>query len=74
MANCKKIAILFSGKGSNFAHIVNALHLKKVEVVVALTNNPNAEGIAVAQMHMRSLWRSLIQDLMKAEKLLIRSS
>ena len=47
----KKIAILFSGKGSNFAHIVNALHLKKVEVVVALTNNPDAEGIAVAQMH-----------------------
>jgi len=47
----KKIAILFSGKGSNFAHIVNALHLKKIEVVVALTNNPDAEGIAVAQMH-----------------------
>jgi len=51
MANRKKIAILFSGKGSNFAHIVNALHLKKIEVVVALTNNPDAEGIAVAQMH-----------------------
>lgn len=47
----KKIAILFSGKGSNFAHIVNALHQKKIEVVVALTNNPKAEGIAVAQMH-----------------------
>ena len=51
MANRKKIAILFSGRGSNFAHIVNALHLKKIEVVVALTNNPDAEGIAVAQMH-----------------------
>jgi phosphoribosylglycinamide formyltransferase-1 len=44
-----KIAILFSGKGSNFAHIVKHLHLKELEVVVALTNNPNAEGIAVAK-------------------------
>ena len=44
----KKIAILFSGKGSNFAHIVETLHGKELEVVVALTNNPNAEGIAIA--------------------------
>lgn len=49
MANRKKIAVLFSGKGSNFAHIVNTLHHKGLEVVVALTNNPNAEGIKVAQ-------------------------
>jgi len=47
----KKIAILFSGKGSNFAHIVNTLHKKELEVVMALTNNPEAEGIAVAEMH-----------------------
>jgi len=45
----KKIAVLFSGKGSNFAHIVNTLHHKGFTVVVALTNNPNAEGIKVAQ-------------------------
>ena len=45
----KKIAVLFSGKGSNFAHIVNTLHHKGFEVVVALTNNPNAQGIAVAK-------------------------
>ena len=45
----KKIAVLFSGKGSNFAHIVNTLHHKGFEVVVALTNNPNAEGIEIAQ-------------------------
>ena len=51
MENRKRIAILFSGKGSNFAHIVNTLHHKKIDVVVALTNNSNAEGIAVAQMH-----------------------
>ena len=46
-----KIAVLFSGKGSNFAHIVKYLHGKELEVVVALTNNPNAEGIAIAKTH-----------------------
>ena len=49
MADRKKIAVLFSGRGSNFAHIVNTLHQKECDVVVALTNNPNAEGIKVAQ-------------------------
>ncbi|MBT8347927.1 MAG: phosphoribosylglycinamide formyltransferase [Sulfurovum sp.] len=49
MENGKRIAVLFSGKGSNFAHIVNTLHHKGFEVVVALTNNPNAEGIKIAQ-------------------------
>ena len=49
MANRKKIAVLFSGKGSNFAHIVKTLHKQEFEVVVALTNNPNAEGIQVAK-------------------------
>jgi phosphoribosylglycinamide formyltransferase-1 len=47
----KKIAILFSGKGSNFAHIVKSLHQKEFEVVVALTNNPNAEGIKIAKAY-----------------------
>ena len=47
----KKIAVLFSGKGSNFAHIVKTLHGKDFQVVVALTNNPNAEGIAIAKTH-----------------------
>jgi len=51
MESRKKIAILFSGKGTNFAHIVRTLHKKDVEVVFALTNNPNAEGIAIAQEH-----------------------
>ncbi len=45
----KKIAVLFSGKGSNFAHIVKTLHNKEFEVVVALTNNPSAKGIEVAK-------------------------
>ena len=43
-----KIAVLFSGKGTNFAHIVKTLQGKEAEVVVALTNNPEAGGIAVA--------------------------
>ncbi len=45
----KKIAVLFSGKGSNFAHIVKTLHQQEFDVVVALTNNPNAGGIEVAK-------------------------
>ncbi len=49
MSKRKKIAVLFSGKGSNFAHIVNTLHPQTYEVVVALTNNPHAEGVKVAQ-------------------------
>jgi len=49
MADRKKIAVLFSGRGSNFAHIVNTLHEKECEVVVALTNNPKAEGIKIAK-------------------------
>ncbi|BAF71119.1 phosphoribosylglycinamide formyltransferase [Sulfurovum sp. NBC37-1] len=49
MVKRKKIAVLFSGKGSNFAHIVNTLHPEEAEVVVALTNNPEAGGIAVAK-------------------------
>jgi len=44
-----KIAVLFSGKGTNFAHIVKTLHNKECEVVFALTNNPFAEGIHIAQ-------------------------
>jgi len=47
----KKIAVLFSGKGTNFAHIVKTLHKKECEVVFALTNNPDAEGIVIAQEH-----------------------
>lgn len=49
MENRKKIAVLFSGRGSNFAYVVKTLHHKGFEVVVALTNNPNAEGIRVAK-------------------------
>ncbi len=47
----KKIAILFSGAGSNLAYILENLHQKEVEVVVAITNNPDAEGILYANEH-----------------------
>ena len=47
----KKIAVLFSGKGTNFAYIAEHLHHKDVEIAVALTNNPEAEGIAIAKAH-----------------------
>ena len=49
MKERKKIAVLFSGKGSNFSHIVKTLHPDEAEVVVALTNNPDAGGIDVAK-------------------------
>jgi len=44
-----KIAVLFSGKGSNFAHIVHTLHHKEIEVVIAITDNPEAGGISIAK-------------------------
>ena len=46
----KKIAILFSGEGSNLENLIKKLHKKDfkdftVEVALAITNNPNANGI-----------------------------
>ena len=47
----RRIAVLFSGTGTNLAYILENLHGKEVEVVVAVTNRPNAGGIAFAQAH-----------------------
>jgi len=47
----KKIAVLFSGTGTNLKYILENLHGKEVEVVVALTNRPDAGGIVFAQEH-----------------------
>jgi len=47
----KKIAVLFSGTGTNLKYILEHLHGKELEVVVALTNRPDAGGIAFAQEH-----------------------
>jgi len=45
----KKIAVLFSGQGSNFAYLADTIHHHGYEIVVALTNNPEAGGIAIAK-------------------------
>jgi len=45
----KKIAVLFSGTGTNLQYILEHLHAKELEVVVALTNRPDAGGIMIAQ-------------------------
>ncbi|MDA3080012.1 MULTISPECIES: phosphoribosylglycinamide formyltransferase [unclassified Campylobacter] len=50
----KKIAVLFSGSGSNLQSILDKLHGKifddiKIEVVLTLTNKPNAYGIKRAE-------------------------
>ena len=45
----RRIAVLFSGTGTNLKYILEHLHGTEVEVVVALTNRPNAGGIAFAQ-------------------------
>jgi phosphoribosylglycinamide formyltransferase-1 len=47
----KRIAVLFSGTGTNLQYILENLHEKEVEVVVALTNRPDAKGIAIAKEH-----------------------
>ncbi len=49
--NLPKIAILFSGAGTNMAYILEHLHDKELEVVLALTNNPQARGIEIAESH-----------------------
>ena len=47
----KKIAVLFSGTGTNLAYILEHLHRKSVEVVVALTNTPSAKGVAFVKAY-----------------------
>ena len=52
----KKIAIAFSGEGSNLEVLIKSLHQKrfgdfKIEVVAAITNKPKANGIKRAQKY-----------------------
>lgn len=47
----KRIVILFSGEGSNLLAIIEKLHRKELEVVAAITNRPDAGGIAKARAH-----------------------
>lgn len=46
-----RVAILFSGVGSNMAYILERLHGKELEVVLAVTNNSQAKGIEIALSH-----------------------
>lgn len=45
------LAVLFSGQGSTLAHILDRLDGKGYEVLVAITNNPKAGGIAIAKRY-----------------------
>lgn len=48
----KRLVVLFSGTGTNLAYILEHLHGRgEYEVVLALSNNPNARGIEVAQSY-----------------------
>lgn len=45
----KKIVALFSGEGTNLANLIEKIHLKHGAIVCAITNNPEAGGIAKAR-------------------------
>ncbi|WP_457608122.1 phosphoribosylglycinamide formyltransferase [Nitratifractor sp.] len=47
----KKIVVLFSGAGSNLAYLLKHLHGKELELAAAMTNNPEAGGIAHARAY-----------------------
>jgi len=47
----KRIVVLFSGAGSNLAYILKHLHGRELEVAAAITNNPEAGGIAIAESY-----------------------
>ena len=57
----KKIAIAFSGEGSNLVALIEALHQKtfadiRIEVVAAITNRPKAKGVQKAkQLGVKSI-------------------
>jgi len=45
----KKIVALFSGEGTNLANLIEKIHHKHGVITCAITNNPNAGGIAKAK-------------------------
>jgi phosphoribosylglycinamide formyltransferase-1 len=45
----KKIVALFSGEGTNLANLIEKIHLKHGAIVCAITNNPEAGGVAKAR-------------------------
>jgi phosphoribosylglycinamide formyltransferase-1 len=47
----RKIAVLFSGEGSNLEYILSTIHTKECQVVKVLTDNPVANGINIAKKY-----------------------
>jgi phosphoribosylglycinamide formyltransferase 1 len=45
----KRIVALFSGEGTNLANLIETIHRKHALITCAITNNPNAAGIAKAR-------------------------
>lgn len=45
----KKIVALFSGEGTNLANLIDKIHRKHAIITCAITNNPDAAGIAKAR-------------------------
>jgi phosphoribosylglycinamide formyltransferase-1 len=45
----KRIVALFSGEGTNLANLIEKIHHKHALITCAITNNPNAAGIAKAR-------------------------
>lgn len=45
----KRVVVLFSGAGTNLLNLIDTLPRHGVEVVAAVTNRPNAAGIAPAR-------------------------
>lgn len=45
----KKIVALFSGEGTNLANLIEKIHTQYATITCAITNNPNAGGIAKAR-------------------------
>jgi phosphoribosylglycinamide formyltransferase-1 len=47
----KKIIILFSGTASNLENIIETMHKKDIQITATFTNNKNARGINISQIH-----------------------
>lgn len=45
----KRLVALFSGEGTNLANLIEKIHRKHAIITCAITNNPNAAGIAKAR-------------------------
>jgi len=45
----KRIVALFSGEGTNLANLIEKIHRKHAIITCAITNNPDAAGIAKAR-------------------------